>query len=69
MNLYKTFDQNGNSPAVWTGSKTDASKAKTEMTQRLKDAAHPHRDVTYKSVEVPTKKEDLLAFLNGAENR
>lgn len=64
MRLYKTFDTNGGAPAVWTTSQSEASKAKTVMTKALKDNEKPHRDVDYKAVEVPTKKDDLVAFLN-----
>lgn len=69
MRLYKTYDKALSTPPVWTTSQTEASKAKTAMTKALKDAEKPHRDVEYTSIEVPTKKDDLVAFLNSAAAR
>lgn len=50
--------------AVWSASQGDASKAKTAMVAALKEANVPHKGATYKAVEVPTKKDELLSFLN-----
>lgn len=69
MRLYKTHDTNHGTPPVWTGSQTEASKAKTAMTKALKDEDKPHRDVVYDQIEVPTKKDELLVFLNSADAR
>ena len=69
MRLYKTYDTNKAVPPVWTGSQNEASKAKTAMTKALKDDEKSHRDVVYDQIEVPTKKEELLVFLNGPDAR
>lgn len=65
MKLYKTFDSNNAAvKPVWTASQTEASKAKTAMAAELKRSDSPHRGVEYVAVEIDTKKEGLLAFLN-----
>lgn len=69
MRLYKTYDTNKAVPPVWTPSSGAASKAKTAMTKALKDEAKPHRDVVFDAIEVPTKKDELIAFLNGPDAR
>lgn len=67
MRLYKTFDRNPSTSRkpVWTASADAASKAKTAMVAALKEFEQPHRDVAYEPVEIDTRKEGLVTFLNG----
>ncbi len=64
MKLYRTLDKNSNLPDIWTGSASDASKAKTKLKADLKERDCDNKQVEVQAVEVPTNKQGLIAFLN-----
>ncbi|MBS0454037.1 MAG: hypothetical protein JSS14_22265 [Proteobacteria bacterium] len=66
MNLYVTVGEpyEGDTLISWKTSQTEASKAATAMKQAFKESGAGVKSVTWHAVDVPTKKEELLQFLN-----
>ena len=64
MKLYRITAANGTTAEVehviWAGSQADAAKARKE----LGGHGYKRADIETEDVEVPTKKEELIAFLN-----
>ena len=61
MKLYRVSGNSDKQKVIWVGSQSDAAKARKELiTQGFKRA-----ELLTEEVDVDTKKEGLLAFLNG----
>ena len=61
MKLYRVIGNSDKQKVIWAGSQSDAAKARKElMAQGFKRA-----ELLTEEVDVDTKKEGLLAFLNG----
>ena len=61
MKLYRVSGNSDKQKVIWAGSQSDAAKARKELiAQGFKRA-----ELLTEEVDVDTKKEGLLAFLNG----
>ena len=61
MKLYRVSGNSDKQTVIWAGSQSDAAKARKELiAQGFKRA-----ELLTEEVDVDTKKEGLLAFLNG----
>ena len=65
MKLYRTFAHSseniaGTTRNNWATSQASASKHRSELYR----AGHKQKDVTTEEVDVPTKKAELVAWLN-----
>lgn len=63
MKLYKINASSGdNGITQWAGSQSECAKIRKEL---VSDQGFKRADITTDEVEVETKKEGLIAFLNG----
>lgn len=62
MKLYRvSFAADAGEVGTWAGTQADASKARTDFMQKY---GLKRKEIHIEDVEVPTRKEDLLAWLN-----
>ena len=64
MKLYRVIGNSDKQKVIWVGSQSDAAKARKELiAQGFKRA-----ELITEEVDIDTKKEGLLAFLNSLES-
>lgn len=64
MKLYRVIGNSDKQKVIWAGSQSDAAKARKELiAQGFKRA-----ELITEEVDIDTKKEGLLAFLNNLES-
>lgn len=62
MKLYRvSFTADADEIGTWVGTQSDASKARTDFMEKY---GLKRKEIHIEDVEVPTKKEELLAWLN-----
>lgn len=64
MKLYRISGNSDKQRAIWVGSQADAAKARKELIAE----GFKRAELISEEVEIDTKKEGLLAFLNRFEN-
>jgi hypothetical protein len=62
MNLYRVISKH-NTAGVWAGSQSEAASLRKSLT----DAGAKRADISTQTIEVPTNKAGLMAFLNRLE--
>lgn len=60
MKLYLIYANESPLNNIWAGSQADAAAARKQLIER----GAKRKDLVTSEIEVPTKKEELIAFLN-----
>lgn len=60
MKLYLISANESPLRSIWAGSQTDAAAARKQLVEQ----GAKRKDLVTNEIEVPTKKEELIAFLN-----
>lgn len=63
MKLYRVIGNSDKQKVIWAGSQSDAAKARKELIMSFKRA-----ELLTEEIDVDTKKEGLLTFLNSLES-